>query len=566
MDIFTFPSMSQHQTFDYVIAGAGSAGCTLAARLCEDPDVTVCLVEAGGSGNSLFVRMPAGNGFIFGNPRFDWGYESVPQAGLDGRTIYYARGKGLGGTSLMNGLIYVRGNRLDFDRWRDMGIPGWGYADVLPYFKKSETAPHRDSEFHGQSGPLKISPAENYCAVSQMFVEAAQQAGATLNHDFNAASQIGVGRIDATVFNGQRQSTSATYLQQRPANLTILTGTRVLRVGFRGNKATGLEVSINGISQTINAEREIISCLGAFESPKLLMLSGIGPAAHLQGHGIEPIVDLSGVGESLQDHPNMPLTFEINDRSLSFARYQRLDRAVSLGMRYLLNKSGPATGPFWSTALFHAFDGGNLPDLEVYCTPMVVREGAGGAGWSLQNILNPGRAILARGKTAAPGIQFDINLLRPESRGSVRLASTNPADHPLIDPGYFNQQQDVETLIDGADHIRKLTSRPALSKLVGDEIALGPQVKSRSSMAAGLRQHITTGHHPVSTCRIGADDDAQAVLDAQFRVRGAEGLRVVDASAFPDQLSGNPNAAVIMMAERAADMLLARPQLEPAQI
>jgi choline dehydrogenase len=555
--------MSQHQTYDYVIAGAGSAGCVLAARLCGNPDISVCLIEAGGNGNSLFVRMPAGNGFIFGNPRFDWGYESVPQAGLDGRTIYYPRGKGLGGTSLMNGLIYVRGNRLDFDRWRDMGIPGWGNADVLPYFKKSETAPHRDSEFHGQSGPLKISPAENYCAVSQMFVEAAQQAGAAFNDDFNAARQVGVGRFDATVFNGQRQSTSATYLQQRPANLTILTGTRVLHVGFRGNKATRLKVSINGISQTINAEREIISCLGAFESPKLLMLSGIGPADHLQGHGIEPIVDLSGVGESLQDHPNMPLTFEINDRSLSFARYQRLDRAISLGMRYLVNKSGPATGPFWSTALFHAFDGGNLPDLEVFCTPMVVREGAGGAGWSLQNVLNPGRAILARGKTAAPGIQFDINLLRPKSTGRVRLASNDPTDHPQIDPGYLNDHADIESLIDAVEHIREITCQNPFDSVVGKEIAFGPEVNSRSAMASGLRQHITTGHHPVSTCRIGADDDVQAVLDAEFRVRGIEGLRVVDASAFPDQLSGNPNAAVIMMAERAADMLLGRPQLDP---
>ncbi|MDH3635924.1 MAG: GMC family oxidoreductase N-terminal domain-containing protein, partial [Gammaproteobacteria bacterium] len=475
-------------------------------------------------------------------------------------------GKGLGGTSLMNGLIYVRGNRLDFDRWHDLGIPGWRYADVLPYFKKSETAPHRNSEFHGQTGPLKISPAENYCPVSQMFVEAAQQAGAPLNHDFNGASQIGVGRFDATVFNGQRQSTSATYLQQRPANLTILTGTRVLRVEFSGNRASGLLIEGNAGPQTINAEREIVSCLGAFESPKLLMLSGVGPADHLRRHGIEPIVDLSGVGEALQDHPNMPLTFEINDSSLSFARYQRLDRAISLAMQYWFGKTGPATGPFWSTALFHAFDGGELPDLEVYCTPMVVREGAGGAGWSLQNILKPGRAILARGKTATPGLQFDINLLRPESRGSIRLASTNPAEPPLIDPGYFSQQKDVETLIDGAEHIRELTSQPAISKIVGNEIALGPQVKSRSAMAAGLRRHITTGHHPVSTCRIGADDDAQAVLDAEYRVRGVEGLLVVDASAFPGQLSGNPNAAVIMMAERAADMLLARPQLEPAQI
>ena len=558
--------MSQHQTYDYIIAGAGSAGCALAARLCEDPDITVCLIEAGGNGDSLFVRMPAGNGFIFGNPRFDWGYESVAQPGLNNRTIYYPRGKGLGGTSLLNGLVYVRGNAADFDRWRDMGITGWGYADVLPYFKKSETAPHRDSEFHGQSGPLKITPAENFCPVSQIFVEAAQQAGAVLNHDFNAASQVGVGRFDAKVFNGQRQSSSATYLQNRPDNLTILTGTRVLRVEFSGNKATGLHIGSDGKSRTIKAAREVISCLGAFESPKLLMLSGIGPADHLKALGIEPLQDLRGVGESLQDHPNMPLTFEIKDKNLSFARYQRLDRAIWLGTQYLLNKSGPATGPFWSTGLFHAFDGGKMPDLEAYCVPMVVKEGGGGAGWSLQNLLNPGRAILARGKMAAPGIQFDINLLRPKSMGRVRLASNDPTDHPRIDPGYFSDHADIESLIDAVEYIREVTCQPAFGGIVGKEIAFGPEVKSRSAMETGLRQHITTGHHPVSTCRIGADDDGQAVLDAEFRVRGIDGLRVVDASAFPDQLSGNPNAAVIMMAERAADMLLGRPQLEPERI
>jgi choline dehydrogenase len=293
------------------------------------------------------------------------------------------------------------------------------------------------------------------------------------------------------------------------------------------------------------------------------MLSGIGPADHLTELGIETSLDLPGVGESLQDHPNMPLTFEITDKRLSFARYQRLDRAIGLGLQYLVGKSGPATGPFWSTVLFHAFDGGELPDLEIFCTPMVVREGAGGAGWTLQNLLNPGRAILARGKTATPGIQFDINLLRPKSQGRIRLASANPVTHPLIDPGYFIEPDDVEKLINAVEHIRELTRQPAFKDIVGEEIAFGPRVISRPAMTAGLRQQVTTGHHPVSTCRIGADDDLGAVLDAEFRVRGIEGLRVVDASAFPDQISGNPNAGVIMMAERAADMLHGKPQLQP---
>lgn len=554
--------MVQPQRYDYIIAGAGSAGCVLAARLCEDPDISVCLIEAGGDGNSLFVRMPAGNGFIFGNPKFDWGYESTPQARLGGRKIYYPRGKGVGGTSLLNGLVYVRGNRLDFDRWRDLGNPGWGYDDVLPYFKKSANAPHRDSEFHGQSGPLKITPAENYCPISQMFVAAAQQAGASFNEDFNGCKQVGIGRFDAKVFNGQRQSTSATYLEQRPPNLTLLTNTRALKLEVSSAKAVGLQVEIRGVANTLYAEREIISCLGAFESPRLLMLSGIGPADHLRASNVDVVLDLPGVGCSLQDHPNIPLTFEIKDRSLSFARYQRLDRTIWLGLQYLFGKCGPATGPFWSTALFHALDGGDLPDLEVFCTPMIVREGAGGAGLTLQNLLNSGRAILARGKTAAPGIQFDINLLRPRSHGSVRLASNDARAHPLIDPAYFSATTDVEALINGVEHIREITRQPAMREIVGKEITFGNEVTSPAAMAAALRQNITTGHHPVSTCRIGPANDAEAVLDAEFRVRGIDALRVVDASAFPDQISGNPNAGIIMMAERAADFLLGRPQLK----
>jgi len=553
--------MAQQQPYDYIIAGAGSAGCALAARLCEDPDVSVCLIEAGGDSNGLFVRMPAGNGFIFGNPKFDWGYESTPQAGLGGRKIYYPRGRGVGGTSLLNGLIYMRGNRQDFDRWRSMGIPGWGYDDLLPYFKKLESAPHHTTRYHGHDGPVRVSPAVNYEPVNRAYVEAAIQAGARHNSDFNGASQIGVGRFDAMVHNGQRQSTSATYLKQRPANLTILTHARLQKIEMRDNRAIGVQIETRGQCEKICAEREVISCLGAFESPKLLMLSGIGPARHLTDCDIPVITDLPGVGSALQDHPNIPLTFKMQDARLSYSRYQRLDRAVWLGLRYLLTRKGPAAGTFWSTALFHAFDGGELPDVEAYCTPMVVREEAAGAGWTIQNLLNPGKAVIARGKIAAPGVQFDTNLMRPAARGSVRLASANPDDHPLIDPAYFSNEKDIDDAVRAVELMREITAQPAFAEIVGDEIAIGAQARSKSDIAAALRAHVTTGHHPVSTCRIGADNDPEAVLDVKFRVRGIEGLRVVDASAFPDQISGNPSAGIIMMAERAADFLLGKPQL-----
>ncbi len=551
--------MKQQQRYDYIIAGAGSAGCALAARLCEDADVSVCLIEAGGNGNSLFVRMPAGNGFIFGNPKFDWGYESIPQPGLDGRKIYYPRGKGLGGTSLLNGLVYMRGNCQDFDRWRAMGIPGWGYDDLLPYFKKLESAPHHDRRYHGHDGPLKVTPAVNYEPVNQAYVEAAMQAGARHNDDFNGATQVGVGRFDAMVHNGQRQSTGAAYLKRRPANLTILTHTRVRKIEMRGQRAVGVQIESQGRGESISVEREVISCLGAFESPKLLMLSGIGPARHLAGFDIPVVMDLPGVGSDLQDHPNIPLTFRIRDESLSYSRYQRLDRALWLGLRYLLTREGPASGTFWSSALFHAFDGGELPDVEAYCVPMVVREEAAGAGWNIQNLLNPGKAVIARGKIAAPGIQFDTNLLRPAARGSVRLTSANADDRPLIDPAFLGNERDVADAVRAVELMRDITAQVAFDGIVGEEIAIGAQARSKAEIANALRQHVTTGHHPVSSCRIGADSDPGAVLDDQFRVRGVEALRVVDASAFPDQISGNPSAAIIMMAERAADFLAGNP-------
>ncbi len=546
------------QTYDYVIAGAGSAGCALAARLCEDPEVSVCLIEAGGSGDSLFVRMPAGNGFIFGNPKFDWGYESLPQAGLDGRRIYYPRGKGVGGTSLLNGLIYMRGNRRDYDRWRDSGLAGWGYDDLLPYFRKLECAPHRDGEFHGHDGPLRVSPAVNFDPVNQAFVEAAVRAGAVYNPDFNGARQVGAGRFDAMVHRGERQSTAAAYLRRRPPNLTILTHGRACNIEFAGARACGLRVRHDDREFVVNAEREVISCLGAFESPKLLMLSGIGPAEHLERVGIGVRVDLPGVGDALQDHPNIPLTFRIADPRLSFARYQRIDRALLLGLRYLLAKSGPACGTFWSSALFHAFDGGELPDVEAYCTPMIVREGPGGAGWSIQNLLNPGRAVLARGKIAVPGVQFDTNLLRPAARGRVRLASADPDDLPLIEPAYLDNDADLDAAVRAVELIREVAAQAPLAPLLGAEIALGADARSRARIVAGLRRHVTTGHHPVSTCRMGGDGDPGTVLDGALRVRGVDGLRVVDASAFPDQISANPSATVIMLAERAADLLRAR--------
>ena len=546
--------------FDYVIAGGGSAGCALAARLAQAGDATVLLVEAGGPGGGLFSRMPAGNGFIFGNPRFDWGFSSTPQQGLDGRQIYYPRGRGLGGSSLMNGMIYIRGHASDYDRWAQMGLPGWSYGDLLPYFRRSAGARHRRGDpFHGDAGPLKLTPARNFEAVDRAFVAACVEAGASANDDFNGARQEGAGRLDTKVWRGVRQSSAEAYLAHRPSNLTVLTDSSVLRIAMEGTRAVGLVLS----GGTVRARREVVLCMGAFGSPQCLMLSGIGPADHLREHDIAPLVDLPGVGARLLDHPNMPMQFALKRPELSMARYQRIDRAAGMGLRWLLAHSGPAAAPFWSSVLFHALRDPDMPELEVFCTPMIVREAPGSKRFTLQSLLSAGKAVIARGKTAEPGLQFDINLLRPHSAGTVRLASANPGDAPRIDPGYFQESADLDDLVAGVRHMREVASRPALAGIAGVERSPGPEVHSDADLRRAVRQLATTGHHPVATCRMGGDHDRGAVLDAALRVRGVEGLRVADASSFPEQISGNVGAPVLMLAEKAADLILGRPAPPP---
>lgn len=543
------------QTYDYIIAGAGSAGCALAARLAEDGRHTVCLIEAGGAGKSLWSQMPAGNGFLFGNPRHDWGFQSVPQAALGGRQIYYPRGKGVGGSSLMNGMIYIRGAASDYDRWRQKGLPGWSYGDVLPYFRRSAQAAHRAGDsFHGD-GPLRLSPAGNYDPLNAAFVAACQEAGARPNADFNGAFQDGAGRIDTKVWRGRRQSAASAYLAHCPSNIDIRTDTRVTRLRLEGLRATGVETT----GGPLLARREVILCLGAFGSPQMLMLSGIGPAAHLADHGIAVIRDLPGVGTTLLDHPQFPMKFDLKDPAQSLARLQRVDRAAALGLRYLLLGTGAGAAPFWSSMLFHGLRQTQHPDLQIFLTPMCVTEEAGSKRVVLRDLANIGTLFLARGKSAVPGLQFDICLLRPRSSGSVRLASPDPTQAPQIDPNWFSDPADMADLIAGIHHMRKVTAQPAFRDLVGPEHLPGAALDDDAALEQAIRAHVSTGHHPVATCRMGPDHDPGAVLDADLRVRGIKALRVVDGSSFPDQIGGNPNAPIMMMAEKAADLILGRP-------
>ena len=549
--------MSSEKNFDYVIAGGGSAGCALAARLAEDPAISVALVEAGGHGRNLFVRMPAGNGFVFGNPDLDWAFESVPQPGLNQRQIYYPRGKALGGTSIMNGMIYMRGVPEDYDAWRDAGMQGWGFADLLPYFRRSEGSRDRRDDWHGTDGPLKTEPSVNFGVLEEAFISAAKAAGHRELEDFNGPERTGVSRTDSTVSRGIRQSSAIAYLSQAPANLTRLTRCHISTLLFQGDRATGLKTTDG---DTILADREVILCLGAFATPQVLMLSGIGPADHLSEHGIKTRVDLPGVGTHLEDHIDVSMQYGSDHMDLSLARFQRLDKAALLMGRWLLNHSGPGAGAFFSAVLFHAIRNRSLPELEVFMTPMIVDENlTSGDDEKTPLLQRLGRKLLVRGrKVARPGVQIDINLERPKSSGTVRLASTNPLDHPVIDPQFLSRSEDMDDLVAGVEVMREVMSQPQIARYVSGELGAWENAKTRAEIEQAIRTTAYTGHHPACTARMGGSSDDHAVLDDQLRVRDVQGLRVCDASAMPTQITGNLNATVIAMAEKAADLILGR--------
>ena len=555
--------MTGTRSFDYVIAGGGSAGCVLAARLAEDPHVSVCLIEAGGKGRNLFIRMPAGNGFVFGHPELDWGYRSIPQARLGGRRIYFARGKALGGTSIVNGMVYMRGVPADYDNWRKMGLRGWGYCALLPYFLRAEGARDRRDAYHGIGGPLKTEPSRNFSVLDRAFIQAAVAAGHRKIEDFNGLHRAGVARTDSTVHNGVRQSSAIAYLTRPPSNLKILTNCHVARVRIDGTRATGVE-TVDG--ETIFANCEVILCQGAFGTPQTLMLSGIGPADHLRSVGIEPQVDLPGVGECLADHVDVPIQYGTDRSDLCHARHQRLDRAAILLAKWLMFRKGPGGGSFFSVVLFHAIDNPAQPEFEVFMTPMIVDENLGGGEDEASPLWQEiGRRLLVRGrKVARPGIQIDINLERPRSLGTVRLASASPLDHPLIDPNYFDDRQDLEDLMLGVEAMREVMAQPEIAKFTTSVVGVWRNARSKEEIIRAICQSAYTGHHVCSTARMGGDGDPGAVLDEKLRLRGVENLRVCDAAAMPSQITGNLFATVVAMAEKGADLILGRPQ--PAEL
>jgi choline dehydrogenase-like flavoprotein len=527
--------------YDYIIIGAGSAGCVLANRLSEDPKTRVLLLEAGGPDKQKEIHIPLAFSKLFKTP-CDWAYYTEPEAALENRSLYWPRGKVLGGSSSINAMIYIRGHRADYDSWRDQGNPGWGYQDVLPFFKKSENQERGASEYHGASGPLSVSDLRCVNPLSEAFIAAAEEAGYPRNPDFNAESQEGFGFYQVTQSNGKRHSAAAAFL--RPAisrpNLTVRTDAQVFGIYFDGRRATTVSFQSGGNSAQERAEREIILCAGAIGSPQLLMLSGVGPAAHVRALDIPVVCDLPGVGQNLQDHPCCGLVFECT-QPVSLASAETLSNLL----RYLCFKKGPLTsnvaeaGGFLRTAA-----AAKSPDLQFHF----------GVGYFVEHGFKTydGHAFT-----------FGPTLLHPYSRGEIRLRSSNPLDAPAIRANYLSDARDVAVMVEGLKLSRALANTRALAQYRGRELHPGPEAKGDQALRAHLRKFVETLYHPVGTCKMGNDDGA--VVDSELRVHGVEGLRVVDASIMPTVVGGNTNAPTIMIAEKAAEMIRGSFSTQPTE-
>lgn len=519
--------------YDYVIVGAGAAGCLLAERLSADGRARVLLLEAGGANRRQEIQIPAAFAKLFKGPE-DWAYTTESDQARAVPAQFWPRGRMLGGSSSMNAMLSIRGHRWDFDHWRDLGNPGWGYDDVLPLFKRFENWELGASPFHGQDGPLNVARLRSPNPLSLAFLEACAVAGLAPNPDYNGAEQDGSSLTQVTQRRGRRWSAADAFLRPalRRPNLTLLTEAHVIRLLIEGTRVTGAEYLHGGRRQQALASA-VILCGGSINSPQLLMLSGVGPAHELCRHGITPIVDLPGVGENLQDHPLIALTYRCT-QPISLAG------AESLGnlLRYLLLRRGPLTSPVAEAVAFlHTQGGLPAPDVELLFAPAF---------------------FMAHGAANPPGHGFTLaaTLLRPASRGSITLASADPLAAPRISPGYFNHEDDLPTLLAGVKVARQLAQQAAFDRFRGDEIWPGAPVEGDRALAAFIRERFQTLYHPVGTCQMGEGE--HAVVDPQLRVHGLEGLRVVDASVMPTLIGGHPQAPTLMIAERAAALLLGR--------
>jgi choline dehydrogenase len=524
--------------FDYVVVGAGSAGCVLANRLSAGGKHSVLLLEAGPKDSNIWIHVPIGYGKLFKEKTVNWMYQTEPEPGLHGRQVFQPRGKVLGGSSSINGLLYVRGQHEDYDRWRQRGNVGWGFDDVLPYFKKAENQTRGGDEYHGTGGPLSVSDWSHEDPVSEAFVKAAVEAGIPFNPDFNGKTQEGAGFFQTTTRRGRRASSAYSYL--RPAmsrgNLHVETSALAQRILFEGRRAKAVEYRQNGKLRTARARKEVLVSGGAYNSPQLLQLSGVGPADLLKSHGIGIVLDAQGVGNDLQDHMQVRVVTRCSQKVTLNDVVNDPVRRVMAGVRWALARSGPLTiAAGTSGAFFKTNPRLATPDIQIHFIPFSTDK--------MGEKLHP-----------FSGFTATVCQLRPESRGSLKIRSADPSAPPEIRINYLATETDRTAFVDGMKILRTILAKPAMEAFRVDEVYPGAEVVSDEALLEFCRNTGSTVYHPTSTCRMG--NDPLAVVDQRLRVRGIEGLRVVDASVMPDLMSGNTNAPTIMIAEKASDMIL----------
>lgn len=529
--------MSAPLEADYIVVGAGSAGCVLANRLSENPSNKVILLEAGGRDINPWIHVPVGYFKTMHNPSVDWCFKTEPDPGLNGRALDWPRGKVLGGSSSLNGLLYVRGQHEDYDRWRQMGNIGWAWEDVLPLFKRSEDQERGADEFHGSGGPLSVSNMRLQRPICDAWVAAAQNCGYEFNSDYNGATQEGVGYFQLTTRKGRRCSSAVAFLNpaRKRENLQIITKARTKRVLIENGRATGVVYEDrSGQEVTVKARAEIVLSSGALGSPHILMHSGIGEADQLKQHGLDVQIDSPNVGKNLQDHLQARLVFKCNEPTLNDEVRSLFDQA-RIGLKYILFRSGPMTmAASLATGFLKTRPELATPDIQFHIQP-----------WSADS---PGEGVHPFSAFTASVCQ-----LRPESRGEIRLKDSDPFTYPTIHPNYLATETDRQTMIDGVKIARNIARQAPLKEKIAHEFRPTPDVESDEDILNWVRDYSTTIYHPTGTCKMGVEDNA--VVDPQLRVKGVEGLRVADCSIMPEIVSGNTNAPAIMIGEKASDLM-----------
>ena len=534
--------------YDYIIVGAGSAGCVLANRLTASGKHRVLLLEAGSRDRNYLFRLPMLMGKLMHSGIYNWGYQTEPEERLNGREVYWPRGKVLGGSSTINGMIYVRGNRADYDGWAEEGNPGWSYDDVLPLFKRSERHEDRNGQYHSQTGELTVRRARGGNPMFDAYIEAGQQAGYPFTDDFNGESQEGFGRYDFTIEKGKRCSSARAFLypaQKRP-NLTVITHALAHRLILDGQRAAGVVFAAQGCMHTVRAEREVLVCGGVVNSPQLLMLSGIGDSDELESHGIPTVHHLPGVGKNVQDHVDCCLVYSCR-APVSIRRNLRVDRvALSVAQATLFGTGFVTSFPYEAGSFMKSSPAIEVPDIQTHFMPAT--EDTANLHWSVFSMGGAERIAEQHGFT------IRIGPVQVSSRGRIGLRSANPEDAPRIFANYLSDEPDAETTIAGVQMMRDVMASPVFRQVIGKEIVPGPELRTRAQLRKWLIDAAMTTLHPVGSCRMGSGEDA--VVDAELRVHGIKGLRVVDASVMPTITRGNTNAPAIMIAEKASGMIL----------